>query len=123
MDPKQAIFVGLGWLEHSQERIEELVEELVERGQLTRKEAARFIKQVMDQARGEKEEFRRVVQEMLRDSFNSAGVATKNDLSALSGRLDALEAKLKAAGGKKKTAKKPAAKKPPAKSKKSSSNK
>ena len=52
MDPKQAIFVGLGWLERSQERIEELVEELIERGELSRKDSKRFIKQIMEQARG-----------------------------------------------------------------------
>ena len=101
MDPKQAIFVGLGWIEKSQERIEELVEELVERGQLTRKEAARFIKQVAAQARGEKEEFRKVVHEMLRDAFTSAGVATRDDLAGLESRLENIEKKIRGLKGEK----------------------
>jgi polyhydroxyalkanoate synthesis regulator phasin len=95
MDPKQAIFVGLGWLERSQERIEELVEELIERGELSRKDSKRFIKQIMEQARGEKEEFRRVVQEILRDALGSAGVATTEDMNELNARLDSIEKKVK----------------------------
>lgn len=121
MEPQDNRFAGPGWLERSQQRVEEYVEELIERGELKRKDSRGFIKRIMDQARGEREELRGIVREILTDALSAAGVATRSELDALDERLEQLENKisrLKAAGpapAKKKTAKKPAVKKPAAK--------
>ena len=95
MDLKQAFFASIGWLDKSQERVEEYVEELVERGQLRRKDARQFVKQLMDQAKTERDEFRAVVREILSEAMAGAGVATSDDITDLNTRLDRLEKKIR----------------------------
>jgi polyhydroxyalkanoate synthesis regulator phasin len=118
MESRENRFAGFGWLERSQERVEEYVEELVERGELKRKDSRHFIKRVMEQARGEREEFRTIMREILTDTLSAAGVATQAELAELNARLERLEKKVKqsvSGGGppvrRKAPAKKPAGKK------------
>lgn len=123
MDAKQVILSSLGRLGISHEKVEELVEELVERGELTRRDSRKFIRQIMEQAIGEREELRKVVEEILRDAAGSIGVATRGELDELNSRLDAIESRIKKiraadAAPSKPAAKKSAVKKPAAKKKK-----
>lgn len=97
MESPETRFKGVGWLERSQERVEEYVEELVERGELKRKDSRHFIKRVMEQARGEREEFRTIMREILTDTLSAAGVATQAELAELNTRLERLEKKVQQA--------------------------
>lgn len=123
MDAKQLILSSLGRLGISHEKVEELVEELVERGELTRLDSRKFIRQIMEQAMGEREELRKVVEEILRDAAGSIGVATRDELDELNARLDSIENRIKKiraaeAAPPEQAAKKPVGKKPVAKKKK-----
>jgi polyhydroxyalkanoate synthesis regulator phasin len=83
-------------MNQSIENAEELAEELIERGQLKRKDSRNFIKTILERSKTEQTEFQNVVREIVKDIFETLGVATKSDLENMIDRLDQIDQKLSA---------------------------
>ena len=74
--------LGLGLLACSREKIEELVEELVSKGEVAKKDARQFAGELVQRGEEQREELKKLVQSEVTKALNNANVATKEDIVA-----------------------------------------
>jgi polyhydroxyalkanoate synthesis regulator phasin len=84
---KKAFLVGLGATVLTAEKVKELIDELVERGEINQQEAKGFAEDLKTRAVKEREQFEHQVKEQvdstLKKTLDSLGLVTKKDLDAL----------------------------------------
>lgn len=86
--------IGLGMAAFSKEKAEELIAELVQRGQLSRDEGREILERLLQQAEQQKAELRQSLSNQMKRLIDTAGLATKAELAALSDRVRVLEERL-----------------------------
>lgn len=91
---EKGVLAGLGLLDLSQEKAKDFVDELVERGQVSRKEGTRLIKSMMRRGLKEKRELEEKVQVLVEKSLGRMNLATRGDIEKLLERVSSLESKL-----------------------------
>jgi len=102
---KKVLFAGIGFLDNTVNSIENFTDELVERGELRRKDSGDFITEILERMKVERDEFGEVLRDILRDVFGTIGIATAHDLQEMMDRVTILEKK--AASLRRRTAKAP----------------
>ncbi len=71
---------GLGLLMYSREKVEELVEEMVNKGEIEKKEAQKFANDLVKKGEEQRDEFKSLVNGEVSKALNHIGVAKKDDL-------------------------------------------
>jgi polyhydroxyalkanoate synthesis regulator phasin len=72
--------LGLGLLMYSREKVEELVEELVNKGEVERKDARQFANDLIKRGEDQRGEFKNLIHDEVSKALNLVGVARKDDL-------------------------------------------
>ena len=91
---KKSIYLGLGAATITKERVEKLADELIEKGQLSKEEKAKTVKDIMDKIEKEEKEIQKKVKKTVNEALETVGVATQKDIEQLKRRLTKLEKKL-----------------------------
>lgn len=99
---KKSFEAALGGLSTTQEKLKELSDELVVRGHLTKAEAKDLLQGLKATAKDGQKKLGSAVEAQVRKIMKEMGVATSSEITALKGRIAALEKELKK--GKEKTA-------------------
>lgn len=88
---KKAFLIGLGATAVTVEKVQELVNELVERGEMTQKDAKSFSEDLKNRAMKEKEQFEAKMKETVDASIKSAvknlGLVTREEFDALKAQV------------------------------------
>lgn len=77
---EKSISLGLGLLIYSREKLEELVEELVSKGEVTKKDARRFAGELVQRGEEQREELKKLVQSEVKKVLDQVNLARKEDL-------------------------------------------
>ena len=77
---EDSVNLGLGLFAYSRERIEEFVEELVEKGHIKRTDARQFAMDLVKKGEEQKQEIQRIVREEVKQALAEAGLAEKEDI-------------------------------------------
>jgi len=94
---RKAISLGVGVAVASKEKIEQLAEELVAKGELGRSESKDFVKQLLAKGEEQRSQVKTMVQDQVRRILEELDVATKRDVAKLEERLTAkIEARIEA---------------------------
>lgn len=88
------LLAGLGLAALTREKAEELLQDLVRRGEITRDEATRLGQEIRERALGQRSEWRQRLDEEGQRFWASAGVATRAELEELRRKVAALEERL-----------------------------
>lgn len=88
---KKSLEIGLGAVTVTKEKLQEITDELVLKGDLTKKEGNTIFKEFVDAAENSQKKIRSIVDEQVHNVIKEAGIATKADIKALEGRLDLLK--------------------------------
>jgi polyhydroxyalkanoate synthesis regulator phasin len=99
-----ALFTS-GVAELTRHRAEQIVRDLVQRGDVRREQASAAVREIMDASRQSRQELIRFVRGEIRAQIANLGVASKRDLERLERRIARLESQGKTAA-KRSTAKK-----------------
>lgn len=86
--------LGIGAIYLTKEKAEAFMNEMVERGEISREDAKKTIDDMVQKGQEQSEEFRKMVREEMDNWKNKLGVATKADLVKLEERIRELESKL-----------------------------
>lgn len=86
--------IGLGMAALTKEKAEELIADLVQRGQMSRDEGGEILGRLLQQAEQQKAELRQSLSTQMKRLIDTAGLASRADLAALSDRVRALEERL-----------------------------
>ncbi len=96
---KKAFLVGLGATAMTVEKVQEFVNEMVERGEMTQKEAMSFSEDLKNRAMKEKEavetKLHDIVDAQLKAAIKRLGLVTKEDLELLREELKGSKSKSK----------------------------
>lgn len=94
---KKAFLIGLGATAVTMEKVQELANELVERGEMTQKDAKHFTDDLKERAMKEKEQFEAKVKETtdayVKTAVKGLGLVSREEFDSLKKELDSLKAK------------------------------
>ncbi|MFO7717491.1 MAG: phasin family protein [Thermodesulfobacteriota bacterium] len=91
---KRSILASLGAAFITKDRVEESVQRLVERGELTREEARRVTEEMAATGERELAELREEIGSAVNNSLEGLHIATQDQVDALEARLNKCEARL-----------------------------
>jgi len=90
---KKSIYLGLGTATVTKEKIETLVDELVEKGQLAKDDKSKAIQDIFDEIEKEEKEIQKKINNTVTETMNKNGIVVKSDYDTLLKRLAVLEKK------------------------------
>jgi polyhydroxyalkanoate synthesis regulator phasin len=85
---EKTMLAGLGALHVTKEQIEKWIDELVEKGKLTKEEAPKMIKDLLAKAEENKKVLDAKVNAVVQSALAKVNFATKKDVDALNEKLD-----------------------------------
>ena len=91
---KKSLYLGLGAASLTKERAEKLVDELIEKGQLSKDEKAKAVKELLNKIEKDEKEITEKIKTVAKEAADAIGVATQNDIENLKNRVTELEKKL-----------------------------
>jgi polyhydroxyalkanoate synthesis repressor PhaR len=106
---KKAMLAGIGAFAVTKEKVEELVDDLIKKGEMSKDERAKFVRELVDKAEARSQEAKKWVDQRVKVSMSKLKMAKAEDLEALGKQMtdltkaiSRLEKKLKAQEGKSK---------------------
>jgi polyhydroxyalkanoate synthesis regulator phasin len=91
---QRVLLLGIGAASLTKEKIEELVDELVKKGQLTADEGRELLDETAEKAKKESLNIKEMASDTYQDALRAMGVASKESVSEMERRLDVLESKV-----------------------------
>ena len=88
---KRTLYAGLGATVVTTEKIESVLQDLVEKGRLSADEAKSTAERISKESKKEFEEAQSSLKDLFEEMLSKAHVASKKDVDALDARLQALE--------------------------------
>ncbi|HHW61596.1 MAG TPA: hypothetical protein GX404_06795 [Syntrophomonadaceae bacterium] len=88
------ITMGFGAMALTRERAEKLMDEMVERGEISKEEAKKSMDDLLQKGEEQKSEIRSMIREEMDKWRNEFGVVNKTELESLEARIKDLESKI-----------------------------
>lgn len=88
---QKALLAGLGM----QEKVKELVDELVKKGELSESQGAKLIKEWSEKAGATKDEFDKNIRELVNKAIEKVNFPTRKEIDELSDKVKALTKRVK----------------------------
>ena len=90
---RKARHFGLGVVDFTRQKVEDLVEDMVKRGELAEQDTSQAVAEIMEKAQAEQKDFLEKLKAMVDQAISEAGLARAADLEALAKRVADLEQK------------------------------
>jgi polyhydroxyalkanoate synthesis regulator phasin len=87
---RKALFAGLG----AQEKVKEMVEELVKKGELNKSEASKIVKAWTEKAGKRRENLSKTLSELMSKTLEKMNLPTKDDIENLNKKIESLSKKI-----------------------------
>ncbi len=91
---KKTLYAGLGASVVTAERLEAVLQDMVDKGKLSAEDARKAVDKVSEESKSEFEDARKSLEESLDEVIAKAPVVRKKDLEPIIKRLDAIEKQL-----------------------------
>ena len=91
---KKAMLLGLGVISLTKEKAEEVVDDLIKRGEVSREERFKMVDKLLKEAEKQEEELTGKISEIVQKAITKIGLATKKDLEDILKRLEEIEKRI-----------------------------
>lgn len=91
---RKMLLMGLGALSLTREKVEQLVDELVKKGEMDNVEAKGFTDELLRRGEKEREMLKKIITDEINKLKNEIGMAKKEELENLKKRIERLEEEL-----------------------------
>lgn len=91
---KKSLEIGLGAVMVTREKLQEITDELVVKGDLSKKEGSAVLKELVATADKSQKKMKSLIDDQIHKTIKEAGIATNADIKALEGKISKLEAQL-----------------------------
>jgi len=91
---RKAMLLGLGLFSLTKEKAEELVDDLIKRGEVTKEERFKIVDKLLKEAEKQEEELFGKISETVQKVITDLGLPTKKDLDEISKRLEEIEKRI-----------------------------
>jgi len=88
---KKMGLLGIGILTLTQEKLEELTQEMTKKGEISREEGKKLVKEVLSEREKQLKDIQDKISETLKETLKKGGVVTKSDIEALEKKIGRLE--------------------------------
>ncbi len=92
---KMGLF-GVGMFYLTQEKIEELTAEMLKRGDISKEEAKKFVREFVSAKEKQMDEIEKKIDEKIKEAIEKGDVVMKSDLEALERKIEKLEKAIQA---------------------------
>jgi len=99
MFKKMSLF-GIGVISLTQEKIEEFSQEMIKKGELSREEGRKFVKEVLSEQEKQIKELEDKINNRVKETLEKSGVVMKSDIATLEKKIEKLEKAIQAMGKK-----------------------
>jgi polyhydroxyalkanoate synthesis regulator phasin len=86
--------IGVGLWAMTEDKIDELVKELVDKGDISKEEGKKVIQDMLEESKKQRIDLEKKISEKLQESVSKAEVFTRKDKHELEARIKALEEEL-----------------------------
>ena len=86
---------GIGAIALTTEKIEELSQELIEKGEMNKEEGKKFVSEVLQEKDKKIKEIGDFISYKVKETIDKSGLATKSDIEGVKERLDRMESNRK----------------------------
>jgi polyhydroxyalkanoate synthesis regulator phasin len=90
MFKKMGLF-GIGVISLTQEKIEEFSQEMIKKGELSREEGKKFVKEVLSEREKQMKDLEDKINDRVKETLEKSGVVMKSDIDALEKKIEKLE--------------------------------
>ena len=90
---KKSIDLGVGVLNVTKEKVEKLIDELVEMGEIPLEEKSKAVKEIMKKIQHEEKEIYNKIRDEVKHAIQEIGIATKGDMKDLDEYLNGFHKK------------------------------
>jgi polyhydroxyalkanoate synthesis regulator phasin len=87
---ERGFLATVGMLSLSREKTQELVEDMVRRGELNRDESKAMVERIIQRGQEEQDGLRKLVRQEVQTVLSELDIATQSDIAALNAKLDRL---------------------------------
>jgi polyhydroxyalkanoate synthesis regulator phasin len=88
---KKAIFIGAGLASMTAEKIEEAVEEIVKKGEISEKQGKELIQDLKEKSGKAKKDFGERIDKVVNDTLKKLNIPTRTEVEELRARIEQLE--------------------------------
>ena len=92
---KKTMYAGIGLAYLTKEKVEEISQELVKKGELSEKEAKEFFNELAKKSEDTRKAVEERIEKMIKSTLQRLDLVTRDDLSALKKRITKLEGRSK----------------------------
>ncbi|MCD4846452.1 MAG: hypothetical protein K8R25_18415 [Methanosarcinales archaeon] len=86
---------GIGALALTEEKINEIVKELIDEGEINKEEGKKFIRELIEEQKKQKEEIESRISETVKETLGKSKTEITEDIKRLEKKIDKLEEELK----------------------------
>ena len=90
MFKKMGLF-GIGVISLTQEKIEEFTQEMVKKGEISKDEGKKFVKEILSEQEKQLKDIEEKINEKVRENIKKSGVVMKSDIASLERKIEKLE--------------------------------
>lgn len=83
--------LGMGAWALTEEKINEISKELVDKGEINKEEGKKFVRELIDAQKKQKNELESKISEKVKETFGKAEIETKKEIKRLEKKIDKLE--------------------------------
>ncbi len=87
---KMGLF-GIGVLSLTQEKIEEFTQEMVKKGEMSKDEGKKFVKDVLSEKEKQLKDMEEKINERVKENLKQSGIVMKSDIETLEKKIEKLE--------------------------------
>jgi polyhydroxyalkanoate synthesis regulator phasin len=87
---KMGLF-GIGVISLTQEKLEEFTQEMIKKGDMSKEEGKKFVKEVLSEKEKQIKEVEDKINEKVKLAIDKSGIVMKSDVEALQRKIDKLE--------------------------------
>lgn len=87
---RKGMLAGIGAISLTTDKAQEIVNELVERGEMTREQGTSMTSELLKRGEETRNQFREMIKSELRKALDEASIPSKDDLKRLEAKIDIL---------------------------------
>ena len=99
MIKKMGLF-GIGVISLTQEKIEEFSQEMIKKGEISREEGKKFVKEVLSEKEKQMKDLEDKINNRVKETIEKSGVVMKSDIESLEKKIEKLEKAVQSMGKK-----------------------
>jgi polyhydroxyalkanoate synthesis regulator phasin len=87
---KMGLF-GVGVISLTQEKIEEFTQEMIKKGEISKEEGKKFVKEVLSEKEKQLKDIEEKINKKVKENLKKSGIVMKSDITALERKIEKLE--------------------------------